>query len=126
MKSIAIDQQTGKFVRENGRIRYTKTELEFLAQVVHHELSIFLGEWYLDTSKGLPYIPKKLRKSEHRSLLEKAIRAKLISIKGVKRIKSFVPRYDKKERLYEVVFAVETEVGLLDSTWVSSNPMEGN
>jgi len=126
MKSIAIDQQTGKFIRENGRIRYTKTDLEFLAQVIHHELSIFLGEWYLDTSKGLPYRPNKFRKSEHRSLLEKAIKSKLIGIKGVKKIKSFVPSYDKKERLYEVAFVVDTEAGPLNSSWISSNPMEEN
>lgn len=120
MKSIAIDPQTAKFVRHNGRMRYTKTELEFLAQVVRHELSIFLGEWYLDTRKGLPYRPPKARKSEHRTILETALRAKLISIKGIKRVISFTPRYDKKERLYEVAFSAETNAGLLESAWISN------
>lgn len=121
MKSIALDPQTATFIRENGRMRYTKTDLEFLAQVVRHELSIFLGEWYLDITKGLPYRPPKARKSEHRSILETALRAKLVSIKGVKKVLSFTPNYDKKERLYEVAFSAETEVGLLESTWESSS-----
>jgi len=121
MKSIAIDPQTSNFVRHNGRMRYTKTDLEFLAQVVRHELSLFLGEWYLDTKKGLPYRPPKARKSEHRSILETALRAKLISIKGIKRVLSFTPRFDKKERLYEVAFSADTDAGLLKSAWVSSN-----
>jgi hypothetical protein len=84
-------------------------------------LSIFLGEWYLDTRKGLPYRPPKARKSEHRSILETALRAKLISIKGIKRVISFTPLYDKKERLYEVAFSAETDAGLLKSAWESSN-----
>jgi len=121
MKSIAIDPKTANFVRENGKIRYTKTELEFLAQVVRHELSIFLGEWYLNTEKGLPYRPQTARKSEHRSILETALRAKLISIKGIKRVVEFAPQYDKKERLYEVAIAAETNVGLLETVWDSSN-----
>jgi len=121
MKSIAIDPQTSNFLRRNGRMRYTETDLEFLAQIIRHELSIFLGEWYLDKKKGLPYRPKNARKSEHRSILETALRAKLISIKGVKRILSFTPKYDKKERLYEVAYTVDTDAGLLESAWESSN-----
>jgi len=119
LKSIAIDPQTANFIRENGRMRYTETELEFMAQVVRHELSIFLGEWYLDTSKGLPYRPPNARKSEHRSILESALRAKLVSIKGVKKVMSFNPQYDKKERLYEVAFMLNTEAGILNSFWTS-------
>jgi hypothetical protein len=121
MKSIAIDPQTSNFIRHNGRMRYTKGDLEFFAQVVRHELSLFLGEWYLNTAKGLPYRSPKARKSEHRSILETALRAKLINIKGLKKVLSFTPKYDKKERLYEVSFTAETEAGLLESAWESSN-----
>jgi hypothetical protein len=126
MKSIAIDPKTANFVRENGRLCYTKTDLEFLAQVIQHELSIFLGEWYMDTAKGLPYHPQGIKKSEHRTVLEMALRAKLVGIKGIKRVKSFIPHFDKRERLYEVVFIVETEVGLLKSSWDSNIPIEEN
>jgi len=121
MKSIAIDIQTANFVRENGRLSYTKSDLEFLAQAIRHELSIYLGEWYMDKTKGIPFRPSKSRKSEHRSILESALRAKLISIKGVKKVLSFTPRYDKRERLYEVAFIVETEAGTVDSFWQSSD-----
>jgi CRISPR/Cas system CSM-associated protein Csm3 (group 7 of RAMP superfamily) len=116
MKSIAIDPKSANFMRENGRMRYTKTPLEFMAQVIRHELSLFLGEWFLDTGKGLPYLPPTARKSEHRTILETALRARLISIKGVKKVIYFTPRYDKRERLYQAAFAVETDAGIVESS----------
>lgn len=124
MKSIAIDPYSANFVRENGRMRYTKTPLEFMAQVVRHELSLFLGEWFLDPGKGLPYRPATARKSEHRTILETALRSKLISIKAVKKVIYFMPQYDKRERLYQVSFAVETDAGVVESSWKSTIPME--
>ena len=117
MKSIAMDLQTGKFIRDNGRMRYTKDALEFLAHVVNHELSLFLGEWFMDTGKGLPYIPKQQRKSEHRMILETALRVKLMNIRGIKKTISFVPRYDKKERLFQVDYVVLTDYGTLKDAW---------
>jgi hypothetical protein len=117
MKSIAIDPQSNSFIRENGRMRYTRDELEHLGIVVRHELSLFLGEWFMDNTKGIPYLPKSARKSEHRILLETAIRAKITSIEGVKQLTEFTPGYDKRERLLEVAFSAETDFGTLKSSW---------
>jgi hypothetical protein len=117
MKSIAIDPQSNTFIRENGRMRYTKDELEHLVLVVRHELSLFLGEWFMDNTKGIPYQPKSARKSNHRVLLETALRTKITSITGVKRLTEFTPRYDKRERLLEVEFSAETDFGTLKSSW---------
>jgi CRISPR/Cas system CSM-associated protein Csm3 (group 7 of RAMP superfamily) len=114
-KGIAIDPRSANFIRENGRMRYTKTPLEFMAQMVRHELSLFLGEWFLDENKGLPYLPPTAKKSEHRAILETALRSKLISIEGVKKIIYLTPRYDKRERLYQAAFAVETDAGVVES-----------
>jgi Tol biopolymer transport system component len=127
MKSIAIDPQTGDFIRENGRMRYTDSDLEFMAQVVKHELSLFLGEWFMDTSKGIPYIPKENRKSQHRAVLESALRSKLTKIKGIKKVISFIPEYDKSQRLYTVRFVVQTDQGQnIEDTWkaISSGGIE--
>jgi hypothetical protein len=122
MKSIAIDPFTANFVRENGRMRYTKTELEYVAQKIRHELSLFLGEWFVDPEMGLPYLPGNIKKSEHRTVLESAIRAKLVSIEDVKSIIEFSPFYDKGERLLEVAFVLDTKAGKLESGW----PAGGN
>jgi CRISPR/Cas system CSM-associated protein Csm3 (group 7 of RAMP superfamily) len=98
-------------------MRYTADELEHLALVVRHELSLFLGEWFMDNTKGIPYLPTSSRKSAHRALLETAIRAKIISITGIKRLTQFTPQYDKRERLLQIYFQAETELGTLKSSW---------
>ena len=120
MKSIAIDPRTGNFARENGRMRYTKTELEFMAQVVRHELSLFLGEWFLAIEKGLPYLPQSPRKAEHRFVLESALRAKLISINGVEKLIRLTISFDKRERLFDVSFCLKTIAGELESIWYNT------
>jgi hypothetical protein len=118
LKSFALDPQSNTFLRgENGRMRYTKDELEYLTLVVRHELSLFLGEWFMDNTKGIPYLPKSSRKSAHRALLETAIRAKIINIKGIKRLTQFTPQYDKRERLLQISFLAETDFGTLNSSW---------
>jgi hypothetical protein len=117
MKSLAIEPQSADFIRENGRMRYTKDEMEHLALEVRHELSLFLGEWFMDRAKGIPYLPKSSRKSTHRILLETAIRTKITGIKRIKKLVQFTPRYDKRERLLEVSFTAETEFGTLESSW---------
>jgi hypothetical protein len=117
MKSIAIDPQSNAFLRENGRMRYTRDELEHLTLVVMHELSLFLGEWFMDTAKGIPYLPESSRKSAHRTLLETAIRTKLTSITGIKRVTQFVPQYDSRERFLQISFSAESDFGTLESSW---------
>jgi hypothetical protein len=118
LKSFALDPQSNTFLRgANGRMRYTKDELEHLTLTVRHELSLFLGEWFMDNTKGIPYLPTSSRKSAHRVLLETAIRTKITSIKGIKRLTQFTPRYDKRERLLQVSFLAETDFGTLKSSW---------
>jgi hypothetical protein len=117
LKSFALDPQSNNFIRENGRMRYTRDELEHLIVVVRHELSLFLGEWFMDNTKGIPYLPTSSRKSYHRVLLETAIRTKIISIKGIKRLTQFTPQYDKRERLLQISFFAETKYGTLESSW---------
>jgi hypothetical protein len=117
LKSFALDPQSNNFIRENGRMRYTKDELEHLVLVVRHELSLFLGEWFMDNTKGIPYRPTSSRKSRHRVLLETAIRAKITGISGIRKLTQFKPNYDKRERILEIVFSAETDFGVLTSSW---------
>jgi hypothetical protein len=119
LKSIAIDPQSNTFLRESGRMRYTRDELEHLAVVVRHELSLFLGEWFMDNTKGIPYLPTSSRKSTHRLLLETTIRTKIASIRGIKRLTQFTSSYDKRERLLKISFSAESDFGTLESSWTN-------
>jgi hypothetical protein len=115
MKSLAI--KDNRFIRENGKFRYTQGNLEYLAQKVKSVISIVLGEWFLDQSLGIPYIPKSDNKIEHRTLMETMLRTKITAVKGIKKITSFISSLDKATRNFSVSIIVETDEGeLLDLT----------
>jgi hypothetical protein len=111
MKSLAIKDNS--FIRGNGKFRYTKDNLEYLAQKVKSVISIVLGEWFLDQSLGIPYIPKSDNKIEHRTLMETMLRTKITAVKGIKKITSFISDLDKATRNFSVSIVVETDEGKL-------------
>jgi CRISPR/Cas system CSM-associated protein Csm3 (group 7 of RAMP superfamily) len=101
------------FIRENGKFRYTRNNLEYLAQKVRSVISIILGEWFLDQSLGIPYIPASDNKIEHRPLLEIALRTKITAIAGIKKITSFISELDRATRTFTVAIIAETDEGEL-------------
>jgi hypothetical protein len=111
MKSIAIIPQTNTFVRGNGRFRFTESNLEYMRQKVHHAVSIFLGEWFLDRTLGIPYIPTGDEKHMHRRLIETALQVRITSVKGVTKLLSFTTTLDKVSRTLRVTFAVQIDNG---------------
>jgi hypothetical protein len=113
MKSLALDLHDNSFIRENGKFRYTQDNLEYLAQKVRSVISIILGEWFLDPSLGIPYIPTSDNKIEHRPLLETSLRVKITAIKGIKKITSFLSDLDKATRKFSVAIIAETDEGEL-------------
>jgi len=111
MKGLALQPNTNKFVRENNRFVFTKTNLDFLAQRVRSVISIFLGEWFLDQSLGIPYIPKDDKKTGHRSLIENALKTKITAIEGINRVTFFYSTLDSGMRILYVEFTAETVDG---------------
>ena len=123
MKSLAINRESGTFIRERNRFVYTRSNLEYLELRVHSVVSIFLGEWFLDQSLGIPYIPKDDQKIiEHRVLIESALRAKIVGVKGIKRLTRFDSDFEPRRRILTVSFTAETDSGELlemDDVWTA-------
>lgn len=111
MRSIAIEPNGNTLLHRNGRQRFTESNLEYLQQKMRCVLSLFLGEWYLDRSAGIPYIPASDSKAGHRAILENMIQTKVAAIKGIKKLLYFIPEYDKPMRTFSVRFAAETDTG---------------
>jgi len=111
MKSLALQPQGNKFIRENNRFIFTRTNLDFLAHKARSVISIFLGEWFLDESLGIPYIPKDDIKTAHRAMLENALKTKITAIEGIKKITYFYSSLDSGARILYIEFVAETEAG---------------
>jgi hypothetical protein len=117
MKDFAIDPQGNSFLRANKGFRFTEDRLEYLAQKVRCALSLFLGEWYLDVTLGVPYIPKFGNKQEHRPLMESVMQERIVSVDGVERITYFTSKFDPAKRTLNITFAAETDAGNLERSW---------
>jgi hypothetical protein len=57
-----------------------------IAQQVKVTLLAFLGEWFLDTTFGVPYFETILIKSPSRATIESVIRAKVREVPGVRAV----------------------------------------
>ena len=111
MKDFAIIPHGSKFIWERNGMRFTNNYLEYMAQKVRSAISLYLGEWYLNMKKGIPYIPTSLDKIDHRPLLETALIVTISNVKGIKKMISFQPSFDERERVYKVKFVAQCDNG---------------
>jgi hypothetical protein len=111
MKDFAVDLHSNKFLWNKKGLQYTGSYLDYMAQKVRCSISLFLGEWFLNRNIGIPYIPTTMEKIDHRPLLETALIVTISGIKGIKRLVSFNPAYDSRERILKIKFVAECENG---------------
>lgn len=126
MKDIALIPGTNDFLWNKKGMTMTSEFLQYMQQKVRACLSLFKGEWYLDTRLGLPYIPSgNMEKDGHRSILENAIRVKISEIDGIKKLTEFKGKLDPKTRLFSVSFSAQCKNGeILEVSDVQVGGME--
>jgi len=109
-----IDPATGDWSLEGGTtIRMCETEEELTRQRLALNLRLFLGEWFADTTIGIPYFESiygKNSKNDVDAIFKAAIR----KTDGVIKITKFNSTLDKVTRKYTLVFSVTTETGKIN------------
>jgi hypothetical protein len=112
MKSILLEQRSNKFAVEDQRWRFTETRLEYAAQKIRHTISVFLGEWFMDRTIGIPYIPgEDVEKNMHRRMIETALQVRIGEVEGVEKFLSFSTSLDKAARILTADFTVQLDGG---------------
>jgi hypothetical protein len=112
MKSIALETRSTKFAVENHHWRFTKNRAEYLAQKIRHTISVFQGEWFMDRSIGIPYIPgEDVEKYMHRRMIETALQVRIGVMEGVEMVLSFSSAIDTETRICTVDFTVQIDTG---------------
>lgn len=111
MKDFALDPQSNTFLRSGVGLRYTLDRAEYLAQKIRCTLSMFLGEWYLNITLGIPYLHATESKGTNRMYLESTIKAKIVSVSGIKKLLSFIPVYDGVGRVLSISFIAQADDG---------------
>jgi hypothetical protein len=116
MKDLLLENQTANFVVEDHRWRFSRTRLEYMTQKIRHTVSVFQGEWFMDRTIGIPYIPgEDIDKNMHRHMIETALQVRIGEVDGVEKFLSFSSNLDKATRILTVGFTVQIDTGELYS-----------
>jgi hypothetical protein len=82
-----------------------------VAQQIKINLLSLLGEWFLDSRYGVPYLEEILIKNPRMSSVETILRSHIASVPNVIRITSFGLGWNRQTRVLSVEFACDTDLG---------------
>ncbi len=110
MFDILIDKN-GNFVQnseEKNAFELTSTTAAYVSQKIRILLKTFLGEYYLDTTIGMPYWDM-VDKNPNLKVLQATMKDAILAIDGVSELTSFTMSYTGSSRKLTINFTVKTE-----------------
>jgi hypothetical protein len=90
-------------------------DAEAVAQNVRTRLLLLLGEWFLDTSEGVPYLEEIFVKPENLPLTESTLKARIVETEGIATLESFELDFDRNSRKVNIFCTVTTIYGTTDN-----------
>lgn len=102
---LYLDPDTGDIdVDLLGRVRLTQTLREEVGQRLATRLQFFLGEWFLDTSLGIPYYRDVLVRTPDLGVIKALFAEAITSDPGVESLVSLDLELDAESRQIRVTF----------------------
>lgn len=86
---------------------------ERVAQQIQIKLKSFLGEWFLDTSYGVPYFEYILVKDPNMTHIRSILRQQIGEVDDVTKVPDLSLSFDRQNRLLTVEYTAETPYGLV-------------
>lgn len=102
---------------DNGDLDFSTGDLKLgisVSQCIAIRLKYFLGEWFLDLDKGLPYFQQVFVKPADPTGVAGLMRKTILDTPGVSAVTSFDYEFDNVSRTLTLTFAV-----IVDGTSVS-------
>ena len=84
---------------------------DVVAQRLTIRLRSFLGDWFINTTYGMPYFEKVLIKNVSKTTVDNIFREQILAESGVLEIQQFSSTFDASSRLYSCSFTVLTREG---------------
>lgn len=109
---LAMDMATGDLVLRDGDVLLIDNA-ERVAQQILITLRFWLGEWFLDTKDGIPYLEYVLVKSPNLLHIRQIFTEAMEKVDGVKRVEEMNLVFDVKNRSLHVGYEVSTDYGLI-------------
>lgn len=110
---IAVDVNISDIVLTDDGDIMLIDNAERVAQQIVISLRFWLGEWFLDTSFGVPYLEYVLVKNPNINHVRQVIAEAIMQVAGVSRVDRLDFDYDVPNRALSVIYEVETDEGLI-------------
>ena len=105
---MLIDPRTGSFAMVSDG--------DEVCQHVKTRLLFFLGEWFLDTSVGMPYFQEIFGPAGDLSAIEGRIKSEIINTPGVESLDKFEMKLNSRIRTLTASFSATTVYGKVSSS----------
>lgn len=109
---LAMNVQTGDLVVRNGDLMIVNNG-ERVAQQVLITLREWLGEWFLKTSDGVPYLEYILVKNPNEAHVRQVLSETIQSVEGVKGVTEIEFAFNRILRTLTVSYEIDTDYGFI-------------
>ena len=124
MPDLYLNPNTNDIEFFNGLSRLTQNSGEDARQGVSYILKLFRGEWFKDTTEGIPYIrnadnPLQLLGKSNKDIFDAYIKEAILSVEAVNAIDIYESLWNKKERKIQItarIRAVDGSTVSIDQT----------
>ena len=82
---------------------------EEIKQLVQVRISTFLGEWFLDSSRGIPWFQDILKKNPNPVIVDAVLKNTVLETDGIKELISWDLDYDSSLRTLDLTFEAKVE-----------------
>lgn len=112
MYDLAENIATGDLLLNNNDLMIIDNA-ERVAQQILITLRFWFGEWFLDTSQGVPYLEYILIKNPNENHIRQILTEAILSVEGVQEVNEMTLDFDEKNRRLFVEYSATTEYGLI-------------
>ena len=109
---LAMNVQTGDLVVRNDDLMIVNNG-ERVAQQVLITLREWLGEWFLKTSDGVPYLEYILVKNPNEAHVRQVLSEAIQSVEGVKGVTGLEFAFNRILRTLTVSYEIDTDYGFI-------------
>ncbi len=111
-RDIMTDPDTGDLILSGGDLVIV-ANIAAIRQEAEIRMRFMLGEWFLDTSQGVPHLQTILVKSPDLAAIEGVLKNAILETAGIDEITKLTLTYDAGERTLSVVWSAKTNLGEL-------------
>lgn len=123
MSSFTLNQETGDLLITNNSLTLTQNA-NAIRQHLQCTLRLFSGEWFLDTTEGVPWFTQILVKQQTFSIVREVLKKTILDTEGVISLTFFDFDFDRENRVASLEFKALSIDGPIDFTNINAITVE--